>query len=96
MYSVEHNNVFIAFLATSFGHYGHHQANAIQNLKRLLVPVQDVMEILHITKKEIMMNTLEKFRIYNEKRLYNQINDKFTVKYNPIFNTIIHKNSYRE
>jgi hypothetical protein len=31
MYSVEHNNVFIALVATSFGLYDHHQANAVQN-----------------------------------------------------------------
>jgi len=36
MYSVEHNNVFIALLATNFGRYDHHQANAIQNFKRLV------------------------------------------------------------
>jgi len=36
MCSVEHNNVFIALVATSFGHYGHHQANVIQNLNRLV------------------------------------------------------------
>ena len=29
MFSVEHDNVFIALVATSFGHYCHHQANAI-------------------------------------------------------------------
>jgi len=33
MYSIEQNNIFIALLATSFGCYDHHQANAIQNLK---------------------------------------------------------------
>ena len=36
MYSVEHDSVFIALVATIFGDYGHHQANAIQNLKRLV------------------------------------------------------------
>jgi hypothetical protein len=30
---VERNNVFIASAATSFGHYSHRPANAIQNLK---------------------------------------------------------------
>jgi len=30
MYSIEHNNIFIALVATSFGRYDHHQANAIQ------------------------------------------------------------------
>jgi hypothetical protein len=41
------------------------------------------------------MYTLERFRIYNVTRLDNQINDKCRVKYNAIFETIIHKNSYR-
>jgi hypothetical protein len=35
MYSVEHC-VFNALVATSFGRYNYHQANAIQNLKRLV------------------------------------------------------------
>jgi hypothetical protein len=34
MYSAEHNKVFIALVATSFGHYDHRQANGIQNLKK--------------------------------------------------------------
>ena len=33
MYSIKHNNIFIALVATSFGHYDHHQTNDIQNLK---------------------------------------------------------------
>jgi hypothetical protein len=36
MYSIEHNNIFIALMATSFGHYDHLQASAIQNLKSLV------------------------------------------------------------
>jgi hypothetical protein len=36
MYSVEHNNVCIALVATSVGRYDHHRTNAIQNLKRLV------------------------------------------------------------
>jgi hypothetical protein len=35
IYQVEHNNVFVAVFANSFGHYDHHQANAVQTLKRL-------------------------------------------------------------
>jgi len=42
-----------------------------------------------------MMNTLERFHIYNVTRLDNQINNKCKVKYNAILDTIIHKNSYR-
>jgi len=36
MYSIKHNNVLIALVATSFSRYDHHQATAIQNLKRLI------------------------------------------------------------
>ena len=36
MYSVKHNNVFVALVATSCGRYDHHQANATQNLKWLV------------------------------------------------------------
>jgi hypothetical protein len=51
------------------------------------------MEILHITKKRSMMSyTLERFHIYIVTGLDNQINDKCTVTYNAVFDTIIHKN----
>jgi len=33
---IEHNNVFVALVATSFGRYDHHQANTMQNLKSLV------------------------------------------------------------
>jgi hypothetical protein len=36
MYSVVHNSVFIALVATNYGHYGHFQITAIQNLKMLV------------------------------------------------------------
>jgi hypothetical protein len=42
-----------------------------------------------------MINTLENFHIHNVTRLDNQINDKGTVKYNVIFETITQRNSYR-
>jgi len=35
MYTVKHNNVFFALLATSYGHYIHHQANTVHELKYL-------------------------------------------------------------
>jgi len=38
-----------------------------------------------------MMNTLERFHMYNGTRLDNQITDKCTVPYNAIFDTIIQK-----
>jgi hypothetical protein len=37
------------------------------------------------------MNTPEIFHIYNEAKLDDQISDKCTVKYNVIFDTVIHK-----
>jgi len=53
------------------------------------------MEILHVAKKGNVMNTLEKFHIYNVTRLDNQINEKDKVKHNVIFGTLIQNNSYR-
>ena len=53
------------------------------------------MEVLHVNKKGNMMNTLERFHIYNVIKLDNQINDKGTVKQNVIFDTITQRNSYR-
>jgi len=37
MYSIKHKNVFIVLVATSFSRYDHHQTNALQNLKRLVI-----------------------------------------------------------
>jgi hypothetical protein len=50
-----------------------------------IAPMEDIMEILHITKKDNKMNTLEKFHMYNVTRLDNQINEKDTVRHNVIF-----------
>ena len=53
------------------------------------------MEMLHIKKKGNMMNTLERFHIYNKTKFDNQINDKGMVKHNIIFDIIIRRNSGR-
>jgi hypothetical protein len=50
------------------------------------------MDILNLTSMGTMMNTLEKYHIYNETHRDNQINDRHTVKPNAIFNTLIHIN----
>jgi len=39
MYSVQHNNIFIILIATSFGYNGHYQVIS-KNLKKLLHTVQ--------------------------------------------------------
>jgi hypothetical protein len=48
------------------------------------------METIHVTNKGQMMDTLEKFYIFRETKLNNQINDKLTVKPNIIFDVIVH------
>jgi hypothetical protein len=55
----------------------------------------NVMDIIHITGKGIMMNTIEKYYIYRETKLYNQINDKLTVQLNAIFETLVQQQAHR-
>jgi hypothetical protein len=57
--------------------------------------MEDIMEILHLTRKGNIMNTPEIFRVYNQAKLDNQINDKCKVKYKVIFETVIHEYSRR-
>jgi hypothetical protein len=52
-------------------------------------PLQDIMDVVHITRKRRMMGTLEKFYIFRETKLNNQIKDKLTVKPNIVFETIV-------
>jgi hypothetical protein len=42
-----------------------------------------------------MMDTLERFYIFREKKLNNQINDKLTVKPNIIFETVVQEDPDR-
>jgi len=60
-----------------------------------MASMEEVMEILHVTKKGNMTNNLEMFHIHNVTRLDNQINEKDRVKHNAIFDTLIQNNSYR-
>ena len=57
--------------------------------------MEDIMDILHVTKKGKMMNTLENFHIYKKTRANNQINDKGIFRQNVIFDTIIRRNAGR-
>jgi hypothetical protein len=47
------------------------------------------MTILHTTKKGKMLNTIEKYYIYKEAHIDNQLNDRSTVTPNIIFDTIL-------
>ena len=57
--------------------------------------VDNIMDILHITNKGKVMDTIEKFYIYGETKLNNQINDKITVKPNVIFENLVRQNPHR-
>jgi hypothetical protein len=58
-------------------------------------PIEDIMDTIHCTSKGQLMNTLEKFYIFRETKLNNQINDKSTVKPNIIFDTIYQQDPHR-
>jgi len=53
------------------------------------------MDIIHITSKGKMMDTIEKYYIYRETKLNNQINDKLTVQPNIIFETLLRQDPHR-
>jgi len=57
--------------------------------------IDNIMDILRITNKGKMMDTIEKFYIYRETMLNNQINDKLTVKPNVIFETLVRQDPHR-
>jgi hypothetical protein len=52
-------------------------------------PMDKIMDPIYITKKGGLLNALEKYYIYKETQKDNQINDKHTIIYNPIFEAIL-------
>ena len=58
-------------------------------------PMQDIMETVQLTSKGQMMDTLEKFYVFRETKINNQINDRMTVKSNIIFDTIVCNDPHR-
>jgi hypothetical protein len=58
-------------------------------------PMEDIMDVFHITNKGKMTDTLERFYIYKETKSNNEINDKLTVKSNAIFETVVHEDPNR-
>jgi hypothetical protein len=57
----DEHNIFIALVATSFGHYGHLQANAIQNLESLITCNAQNVKLYGIpfTSMSIFVNSLK-------------------------------------
>jgi hypothetical protein len=47
------------------------------------------MKPLHFAKKGSLLDVWEKFFIFKETKTGNQINDKLSVQYNPIFDTVL-------
>jgi hypothetical protein len=63
--------------------------------KHYISPVGNIMETLHTTGKGRMVDTLERFYIFRESKINNQINDRLTIKPNIIFETIVQKDPQR-
>jgi len=57
--------------------------------------LEHIMYTAHITSKGKMMDILEKYYIFCETKLNNQINNKLTIKQNIIFNTTVHYDHHR-
>jgi hypothetical protein len=76
--------------------YNNNKSKFAQHLlehKHSMGPIDTVMEILHMTNKGQLMDTLEKHHIYKETQINNQINDKCTVKPNVIFDAVVQHQS---
>jgi hypothetical protein len=58
-------------------------------------PMENIMETLHTVGKGRMVDTLERFYIFRETKLNNQINDRLTIQPNIIFETIVQKEPHR-
>jgi hypothetical protein len=54
-----------------------------------------IIDIIHITSKGKMMDTIEKFYIHRETKFNDQINDKLTLKPNVIFETLVQQDPHR-
>jgi hypothetical protein len=79
--------------------YANHKSKFAQHLlenNHSIGPIDSIMEVLHTTRKGKLMDTLERFHIYNVTHENIQINDKNTPKPNIIFDTIIREEASRQ
>ena len=58
--------------------------------------MDEIMKIIHVTKKGRMLNTLESFHIYKETKAGNKINHKLTTRENAIFEAILKHDPQRD
>jgi hypothetical protein len=63
-------------------------AHLLEN-KHSIGPIDNIMETLHTTGKGRMMDTLERFYIFRETKINNQINDRLSIKPNIILLTYL-------
>ena len=78
--------------------YNNNRSKFAQHLtdnKHAIGNMEDVMEVVHMTKKGKKLNSLVSFHIYKETKAGNQINDKLTVRENEIFGTLVKGDPYR-
>ena len=71
--------------ATNKSNYTKHLLDNQHTIKSM----EECMAVLHATRKGPMLNTLERFYIYQATQNDNQLNDKNTVTPNPIFDAVI-------
>jgi len=58
-------------------------------------PMNDIMDTLFFTNKGRLMDAVESFYIFRETKLNSHLNDKFIVKHNIIFETIVREDPHR-
>ena len=78
--------------------YANNQSKFAQHLvdnSHSIGPIESLMNVLNTTIKGRLLDTMERFYIYNETRKNNQINDKNTAKSNIIYETIIREDTSR-
>ena len=77
---------------------GNNKSKFAQHLlddKHSIGPMKNIMVLLHATDKGKMLNILEKFHIYKETKIDNQLNDKCTSRPNIISDTLLLKDTGR-
>ena len=76
--------------------YGNGKSSFAQHLLEnghAIGPMEETMEAVHFSNKGRLMD--EKFYIFRETKLHNQINDRSTVKPNIIFDTVVQEDPHR-
>jgi len=77
--------------------YKYNKSKFAQHLldnKHSISPTEDIMKVLYKMNRGKLMDTMERYYIYRETYMNNQINDKNTAK-PVIFETLVHENTSR-